>query len=328
VLTVPSDLDESALAPALRGGWKINVGSMSYLPVGWGSHHWDVHDRDGMRWFVTVDELETKRVSNDESVADGFARLRASLRTAVALRNAGCEFVVAPVPARDGEPAVRVGERFAVAVYPFVDGRSGKWGEWTASLRSGTLGMVARVHTAPREARQQALDEDFSVPFRDLLEAARGGWEPAERGPYTAAAARLLREHAGPLKRWLDRYDDLVAVARARPERNVLTHGEPHPGNVMHTADGWRLIDWDTALAAPPERDLWHLASDDGTVPGAYPAATGITPLPELIELYRLGWDVKDTAIDAARFFRPHADTADDVKTWKLLNMLVNRADG
>src|SRR6201990_2284063 len=68
---------------------------MSYLPVGWGSHHWDVHDRAGMRWFVTVDELENKRVSGDESVADGFARLRASLRTAVALRTADCEFVVA-----------------------------------------------------------------------------------------------------------------------------------------------------------------------------------------------------------------------------------------
>ena len=251
MLTVPSDLDESALAPALRGGWKIDVGSMSYLPVGWGSHHWDVHDRDGMRWFVTVDELENKRVSNDESVADGFARLRASLRTAVALRHAGCEFVVAPAPARDGEC-----------------------------------------------------------------------------GPYTTAAARLLREHAAPLRRWLDHYDDLVAVARARPERNVLTHGEPHPGNVMRTRDGWRLIDWDTSLVAPPERDLWHLASGDGTVPGAYPAATGITPLPELIELYRLGWDVKDTAVDAARFFRPHADSADDVKTWKLLNMLVSWADG
>ena len=110
---MPGDLDESALTPALRSGWKLNVVSMSYLPIGWGSHHWDVHDRDGMRWFVTVD-----------------------------------------------------------------------------------------------------------------------------------------------------------------------------------------------------------------------PAATGITPLPELTELYRLGWNVKDTAADAARFFRPHSDSADDVKTWKLLNLLVNGAGG
>lgn len=71
MLTVPSDLDESALAPALRGGWRIDAGSMSCLSGGWGGHHRNVHDGDAMRWFVAVDELENKRVSGDESVADG-----------------------------------------------------------------------------------------------------------------------------------------------------------------------------------------------------------------------------------------------------------------
>ncbi len=296
---------------------------MNYLAVGWGSHHWEVRGDDRARWFVTVDELENKRVSESESLADGFARLLAALRSAVALRAAGREFVVAPRLARGAEPAVRLGQRFAVAVYPFTEGRSFGWGQWTAEARTAALRMVAAVHTAPERARQHALTEDFGVPFRDQLEAASAGWEPAERGPYTAGVARLLREHAEPILRWLDRYDRLAATGRARPERNVLTHGEPHPGNVMLAGDGWRLIDWDTVLIAPPERDLWDLDSGDGAVLDAYAAATGITPLPELIELYRLGWDVKDLAYDAARFFRPHSDSADDVKSWELLNSLA-----
>jgi hypothetical protein len=105
VLTVPADLDESALVGALLSGWDIDVRSMTYLAVAWGSHHWDVRAGNGARWFVTVDELENKRVSDDESVEHGLVRLRASLRSAVAPKNAGCEFVVAPVPARGGEPA-------------------------------------------------------------------------------------------------------------------------------------------------------------------------------------------------------------------------------
>lgn len=40
-----------------------------------------------------------------------------------------------------------------------------------------------------------------------------------------------------------------------------------------------------------------------------------------------MGGDVKDPAVDAARFFRPYAGRADDVKTWGLLNMLVSWAD-
>ena len=93
----------------------------------------------------------------------------------------------------------------------------------------------------------------------------------------------------------------------------------------MLTADGWRLIDWDTVLVAPPERDLWDLDPGDGSILDAYAAATGVTPLPELLELYRLGWDVKDIAYELARFRRPHGETADDVKTWDGLSSLIGR---
>jgi len=305
----------------------MRVAALNYLPVGWGSHHWDALDRAGSRWFITVDELENKRVRADESLDGGFARLRASLRSAAALRKAGGEFVLAPVAANNAESVLRFGARFAVAVYRFTEGRTFGWDEWTAAGRFATLRMVTAVHLAPGRVRADALREDFWVPFRDQLEAACGGWEPAECGPYTHAAIRLLREHGAAVRRQLDRYDEGAAVARARPDRYVLTHGEPHPGNTMLAGDGWRLLDWDTALIAPPERDLWHLDTGDGSVPAAYAAATGVTPLPELIEFYRMGWDVKDMAYDAAQFFRPHADSANDRKTWDGLTSLVRRAD-
>ncbi len=104
----------------------------------------------------------------------------------------------------------------------------------------------------------------------------------------------------------------------------MLTHGEPHPGNALLTREGWRLVDWDTALTAPPERDLWHLAAagpatGGGSILGDYAAATGITPRPERIELYRLRWDLADLAASASRFFQPHGHGPDDSKTWELL---------
>ncbi|HEY0932916.1 MAG TPA: aminoglycoside phosphotransferase family protein [Trebonia sp.] len=354
MLSPPQDLEETALAAALADGWGLRAASMSYLAVGWGSHHWDVAGGDGTRWFVSVDELENKRASASESLADGFGRLRDSLRSAVALRAAGQDFVVAPVPSgggpaapsggesagrAGGEPAVRFGGRFAVAVYPFTEGQSFGWDEWAAGLRPAVLGLVTRVHLAPEQARRPARSEDFGVPFLELVRAALDGWQPAECGPYTLAVTRLLREYAVPLGRWLDRYDALVAGAREQPGRNVLTHGEPHPGNVMLTSDGWRLIDWDTVLVAPPERDLWSIAAagaDDpagagnldgaGEVLEAYAAATGVTPRAGLLELYRLKWDIADLAYDTGRFLRPHQEGADEVQSWELLSSLIRGA--
>ena len=340
MLAVPGDLDETMLTEVVERGWGISVASVRYVAVGWGSHHWKVAGDDRAAWFVTVDELENKRVSICESLRDGFVRLSAALRTAVALRSAGREFVVAPVPTGGGELVVRFGGRFAVAVYPFAEGRSFGWGEWTDERRAAALGMVAAVHAAPAAVRALALADDFAVPFREEVEAVLSGGDGpeghgpeghgaeghgAEWGPYTDRVTRLLRDHAAGIRRLLDQYDEGVAAARALPGRNVPTHGEPHPGNIMLTGDGWRLIDWDTAAVAPPERDLWHLDPDDATL-DAYAAMTGVAPLPELIGLYRLGWDIKDMACDAARFFRPHRGDADDAKAWGLLKSLVERA--
>jgi spectinomycin phosphotransferase/16S rRNA (guanine(1405)-N(7))-methyltransferase len=329
MLTPPDGLPEPALVSALGSSWGMAVTSLDYRAVGWGSHHWDVADAAGPRWFVTVDELEKKRLSASEPLADGFARLRAALAAAMDLRACGRTFVVAPVPTQDGEPLARVNDRFGVAVYPFAAGQSFDWGEFSAAHRLSMLGLLVDVHIAPRAASRHALADDFAVPLRDELEAACApAGEAADCGPYARPVSQLVRQHAAPIQRLLARYDALVVQARAHRTRNVLTHGEPHPGNTMLTADGWLLIDWDTALVAPPERDLWDLDPGDGSILAAYASATGITPRPSLLDLYRLRWDIGEIAVDVGRFRSPHAGSIDDDKSWELLSSLVKRVSG
>jgi hypothetical protein len=93
----------------------------------------------------------------------------------------------------------------------------------------------------------------------------------------------------------------------------------------MRTAAGWLLIDWDTALVAPPERDLWILDPGDGSIVDAYAAATGVAPLPSMLELYRIRWDLADLAAFVEGFRRDHTGTDDDAKSWEALNSVVER---
>ena len=327
MLTPPDGLPEAVLVSALGRSWGMAVTSMEYRPVGWGSHHWAVADAAGTRWFVTVDELENKRLSASEPLDAGFARLRSALEAAMDLRACGAAFVVAPVPARDGEPLTRVNDRFGVAVYPFADGQSFDGGEFSSPAhRLSVLGLLVNTHTAPPAASRRALADDFAVPYRDELEAACApAGEVADCGPYARPVSLLARQHAAPLQRLLARYDALVLAARAQDARMVLTHGEPHPGNTMLTAGGWVLIDWDTALVAPPERDLWDLDPGDGSILDAYAQATGTSPRPSLLDLYRLRWDLADIAVDVSRFRRPHTGSIDDDQSWELLSSLVKR---
>lgn len=330
MLTPPDGLPEDVLAAALKRGWQLAAASMAYRPVGFGSHHWEVTDAAGTRWFVTADELENKRRSRSEPLSAAFGRLRASLAAASDLRESGRTFVVAPVAALDGEPLVRANNQFAVALYPFVHGQSFEWGPFAAPAhRRGLLDLLIAVHTAPGTASRRAGADDFAIPHRGELEAAIGSAAGAgDCGPYSRPAAALLAGHAAPVLRLLTRYDRLAAAARGRSAGRVLTHGEPHPGNTMLTADGWLLIDWDTALVAPPERDLWSLDPGDGSILSAYADATGARPLPSMLEFYRLRWDLADVAEYVSHFRGPHPGSLDDDESWNVLRDLVVRLSG
>ena len=326
MLTPPAGLTEENLLDVLAGGWQLDVKQLAHQPLGWGSHHWTATERDGRLWFVTVDELETKRHSRNEPLGTAFARHRGSLAAAVALRAAGRRYVVAPLITSAGEPApaVRQGS-FAIAVYPEVKGDSFDFDDVPGEEHQRAIeDMVIGVHTATGSARGLAHADDFTIPHRDEVDAAvQDQADPAGLGPYSRDAAALLLDNETAITRALNRYDRLVAAAKADASRAVLTHGEPHPGNTMRTADGWRLIDWDTALIAPPERDLWMVDSGDGETFQRYAAATGMRVEPELLELYRLRWALADVAVDVARFRRPHAGTPDDAKSWNLLRANV-----
>ena len=96
----PDDLAQQDVGNALAEGWRLRAASMEYLPEGGGSHHWVLTDGDGVRHFVTVDDLDGKDWLGDtrQGVLGGLQR---ALGTAAELRHgAGLGFVAAPVPAR------------------------------------------------------------------------------------------------------------------------------------------------------------------------------------------------------------------------------------
>ncbi|MGN6676545.1 MAG: phosphotransferase family protein [Streptosporangiaceae bacterium] len=328
MLTPPDGFTEDALASALAAHWHLDAASMNYSAVGFGSHHWDVTDAAGVRWFVTVDELQKKLQWLREPLDAALDRLRHALAAAVELRALGCEFVVAPVVSGSDELVVLAADEFAVAVYPFVAGTSFGWGEFADKAhRQAVLDLVIAVHQAPPAARELACAETYAIPKRDELEAVLDGAHGAAAGggPYAGPMRRLVGHSASAIRAAIDRYDALTRQARAMPPRSVLTHGEPHPGNTMLTDDGWRLIDWDTTLVAPPERDLWGLDPGDGSVLASYAAATGVEPVAALLELYRVRWDLTDVALEVSRFLGPHRGTDEDQEAWQLLVELVGQ---
>src|SRR5262249_29466040 len=126
--TPPDDLAPGELARALREGWGLGVAAAHYAPLGAGSHHWRAEDDRGDAHWVTVDDLEEKKFLG-ETTDLAFEGLRRALDAAVALRAAGLEFVLAPRVTAHGESVRPLGERYAIALYPFVEGTTRAFAE-------------------------------------------------------------------------------------------------------------------------------------------------------------------------------------------------------
>jgi aminoglycoside phosphotransferase (APT) family kinase protein len=321
MLTRPAGLPDEVLIGALRAGWDLAPITAEYQPLGFGSHHWHATAEGGAAWFVTVDELTTRLRTAADTRDAAYQRLGRALRTARALSGAGASFVVAPVRTAAGDVLARIGDEYAVAVYPYVTGQAGRWGDTvTPADRQAVLSLLTRVHAAPESVRAGAGRDDFLLAGADNLRGALGDLARAwDSGPYAEPARRLLARHARDLEAMLARRDRLAGQAGARPERLVLTHGEPHPGNFIRSGRQWMLIDWDTVLVAPPERDLWHLDPGDGSIAASYRELTGREILASGLDLYRQTWLLADITSSVAGLRREHAGTGDARMEWEIL---------
>ena len=323
VLTPPSDLDQGTLAGVLPH-WGLRAPRLEYLPVGFGAHHWAAKGEEGVRAFVTVDDLDAGFQGGDDLDA-AFSALDRAYRTAAALRDeAGLEFVLAPLFDSEGVLVRRLAERYAVSVAPFLEGESNSFGEYESVAERRQMGsLLGRLHAAgERIPPGLPRRDDCRIPSRSVLDDALATLEePWGTGPFADSARALLAGNAEALEVRLRTYDVLAARVSARADPWVITHGEPHRANVMVDMLGnRRLVDWDTTLVAPRERDLCMVLDERLTGWDEYRSIIGEVSLDaDALELYRQWWDLADIAVFVAGFRRPHDEDENTIASLALL---------
>lgn len=315
--TLPSGLGETDLRPSLARSWRLAPGALRYVPEGGGSYHWAT-EAGSVQYFLTVDDLHHKPWlgATPDAAFDG---LRAAFAAALALSTqARLPFVVPPVPTRSGEPAVRLTPRYSLAVFPYTDGHPGRWGdELTPAGANQVVDVLARLHRATATVVPLPARRGLRLPGRAGLAAALAALDrPWDGGPFSESVRGELAANAAKVTAWLSEFDRLAAQVAAHSSGDVITHGEPHPGNLIRVAGELRLIDWDTVALAPPERDLWMLAGATGAL-DRYQAATGRAVHDAAISFYRLAWALADLAAFAGRLRAPHRRDNDTEKAWR-----------
>jgi spectinomycin phosphotransferase len=296
----PPDLPEETIAAAVRAAYGIAPAALTFLPLG----------NDAATWVYRLQGADGAVV---------FLKLRSGAANAPSflvpryLVDHGVANVVAARPTAAGALWVDL-EGFTLALYPFVDGRTGgdaglaehHWVTYGVTLR--------RIHETvlPPAIAEQTRRETFvpepaaAVRRLDELIGARRFAEP-----FADALAAFWRERRTDLRPLADRIETLGERLRAADPPRVLCHADVHTWNVLiDTAGRLWIVDWDETLLAPRECDLMMVVG--GLGPGLVgPRETalffegyGATPVDPLsLAYYRYLRALGDIAADAERVY-------------------------
>ncbi|GCD88533.1 phosphotransferase family protein [Nocardioides sp. LS1] len=281
----PAGVAEADVLAAVRATWSSEVDAVAHLAVGFGAHHWVASTSGGPLLFVTLDALGARH---------SFASLSAAYAGAATLASAGLSFVVptlSVVPFGDG----------ALSATPWVEGEVAGSGPLAcAEDARESAAQLAALHAADPPAGIPAWAPLVLADFAETLLARLD--HPWDTGPFGERARSALCSHADDVVRWVATYHRLADEARTLPW--VPTHGEPHTRNMIRTADGLVLVDWESLKLAPRERDLRTLV-DSGHADLA-------RAHPPMLEMFDLEWRLDEVAQYAAWFEAPHTGSASD----------------
>lgn len=272
--------------------WRHDADAATYVPVGFGAHHWQIDASGEPILFATLDLEKDHR-----SVGD----VERAYAAAAYLTTVGFAHGVVPLPSRSGSFTVPA-TAGVLSVTPRLDGRNPTWVE----AREAT--HVARVVDVLTELH--ACEPPPGIPAwqprvgRDLVSSLQERIQtPWDSGPYGEIARTHIVASLDVIADSLREYHLLADVAVAKKDRWVVTHGEPHWANQFIVGDELFLIDWDTIALAPPEIDAVDLP---------FSARTALGCDEQMLRMFRLEWQLAEIAEYAEWFENDHAGTEDD----------------
>lgn len=159
---------------------------------------------------------------------------------------------------------------FTLSLYPFVVGQSG----WEANLLEqhwidfGTALHTLHTTAVPATLMNALPYETYSTEWRDQIGSfLRLATERAFDDPIAENLACLLRVNQHVIEHIVVRAHDLGGILAHQPLDSCLCHGDIHAGNVLVDASGHLyVVDWDTLIIAPKERDLMFIGGGVGGI--------------------------------------------------------------
>jgi len=248
------ELKDEKIINYLKTEYGLSVEKIAFLPLG-----------------ADLNTAVYSVVTNDETVY--FLKLRrgefdeATVAVPKYLSNLGIKQIIPSLTTQTGQLWASLAP-FNVILYPYVEGQNGfernlsdqQWVEFGAALK--------RFHSAniPSAITSSIQREKFSPQWRDtvkmFLERIK---EETFDEPVAVEMAAFLKIKSDETLKLVKRAERFAKMLQEQPSEFILCHADIHAWNLLiDDNEAFYMVDWDTLIFAPKERDLMFVGGGLG----------------------------------------------------------------
>jgi len=250
MLTKP-DLRDEEIIECLRNAYELTVAKVLFLPIG--------ADFNTAVYRITTIPQQ-----------DYFLKLRsgkfleASISIPKYLADLGIKQVIPPLVTKTGQLSTRLASYTAV-LYPYVEGHNGvdanpSNDHW---VQFGTV--IKKLHSLDitSSITQNISRETFSSKWLETVKAFLIRIENEMFiDPAAIKMALLLNSKKCEILRLLEHTEKLAITIQKQPFNYTLCHADIHGWNLIIDKESTLyIVDWDTLILAPKERDLMFIGA-------------------------------------------------------------------
>lgn len=257
MLEAPTDIDHETIVRRLENAYGLTAHEIEFLPLGADVNTavYKVSDARANAYFVKL-----RRGDFNE----------ASVIVPELLKENGVCHVIAPFPTEISKLWANIGD-FHLMVYPFVNGDDG-FKRAPSHAHWHDLGVVLKhLHSLslPVDVESSIPKEDFTDVWREAVRDYQNQAQNTQfSDPISAELAGFLREKRAVIDELCQRADELASIMRVKTLPYVVCHADIHVGNMLiDDNDDLYVVDWDTLILAPKERDLMFIGAGIGIAP-------------------------------------------------------------
>jgi spectinomycin phosphotransferase len=265
-MKTPLNGGDELIRAVLLEQWHLEVTHLHFIPIGDSAYSYRVMTHSDRSYYLKLVDQRTAR----------GRRIAAHMNFSLPLQRLVVEHQLAEVTAPLPQPTINgvlcaMNEPFLFALYTFIHGDTFADAYPMSPTLVQQIGQaLAALHTIqiPEALQERSPQDSLTAPFDVGLLADVASLEAITS--QDALYLQRLREVVWPrreqIRAFLAHSQEYARKAHQTPVSPVTCHGDAWGGNMIMSPSGQlTLLDWESAVMAPPERDAFkYIGYTDG----------------------------------------------------------------